>query len=81
MIFEYFLGVPICALSGTPQTGPQDANEPVGPMTADLAGFSGVAALPATALDPPHNVASPAVPALDGSGSPIQQKRIDPLGA
>ena len=28
------------------------------------------AAIPTTALDPPHNAASPAVPALVGSGSP-----------
>ena len=30
----------------------------------------GVAAIPATAIDPPHRAASPAVPALIGSGSP-----------
>jgi hypothetical protein len=31
---------------------------------------SGIAAIPTTALDPPHSAASPAVPALIGSGSP-----------
>lgn len=30
----------------------------------------GFAAIPTTALDPPHSAASPAVPALIGSGSP-----------
>lgn len=30
----------------------------------------GFAAIPTTALDPPHRAASPAVPALIGSGSP-----------
>jgi hypothetical protein len=32
--------------------------------------LDGVAAIPATALDPPHSAAPPAVPALFGSGSP-----------
>ena len=31
---------------------------------------SGFAAIPAAAIDPPHRAASPAVPALIGSGSP-----------
>jgi hypothetical protein len=31
---------------------------------------AGFAAFSATALDPPHRAASPAVPALNGSGSP-----------
>ena len=31
---------------------------------------NGFAAIPTTALDPPHRAASPAVPALIGSGSP-----------
>ena len=31
---------------------------------------NGFAAIPTTALDPPHSAASPAVPALIGSGSP-----------
>ncbi len=30
----------------------------------------GIAAIPNTALDPPRSAASPAVPALHGSGSP-----------
>ncbi|MGX0586725.1 hypothetical protein ACUXPF_003324 [Sphingomonas sanguinis] len=38
------------------------------PMAASLAGLSGIAALPAPALDPPHRAASPAVPALSGPG-------------
>ena len=33
-------------------------------------GFDGFAAIPTTAIDPPHRAASPAVPALIGSGSP-----------
>lgn len=32
----------------------------------------GFAAIPVTALDPPHSAASPTVPALDGSGSPAE---------
>lgn len=35
-----------------------------------LVGSSGSAAIPTPALDPPHGAASPAVPALIGSGSP-----------
>jgi hypothetical protein len=33
-------------------------------MAAGLMGTSGFAAIPTTALDPPHRAASPAVPAL-----------------
>src|SRR5882672_9154407 len=39
-------------------------------MVADMVGVERVAAIPTTALDPPHSAASPAVPALIGSGSP-----------
>ncbi len=35
-----------------------------------MMGSNGFAVLPIAALDPPHRAASPAVPALDGSGSP-----------
>lgn len=35
-----------------------------------LMGSDGFAVLPIAALDPPHRATSPAVPALDGSGSP-----------
>jgi hypothetical protein len=38
------------------------------------------AAIPTTALDPPHSAASPAVPALIGSGSPSDSFRSS-LGA
>jgi hypothetical protein len=34
--------------------------------------FGGLAAIPITALDPPRRAASPAVPALVGSGSPLR---------
>lgn len=37
---------------------------------ANLVGQDGFAAIPTTALDPPHRAASPAVPALNGSRSP-----------
>lgn len=36
------------------------------------AGQGGFATVPASALDPPHCAASPAVPALIGSGSPLR---------
>jgi len=39
-----------------------------GPVTAGLVGASGFAAIPTTAIDPPHRAASPAVPALSGPG-------------
>src|SRR5690349_2732761 len=39
-------------------------------MMASLAGADRVRRLSRPALDPPHSAASPAVPALDGSGSP-----------
>ena len=42
----------------------------VGETSADLVGPDGFAAIPTTALDPAHRPASPAVPALVGSGSP-----------
>ena len=34
--------------------------------------LDGFAAIPTTALDPPQRAASPAVPALHGSGSPCE---------
>ena len=37
-------------------------------MTVGLMGTSGSAAIPTTALDPPHRAASLAVPALSGPG-------------
>ena len=37
-------------------------------MAAGLVGTSGFAAIPTTALDPPHRAASPTVPALSGTG-------------
>ena len=40
---------------------------------------SGFAAIPAAALDPPHRAASPAVPALIGSGSPLLSFRSSPV--
>lgn len=44
---------------------------------------SGFAAIPTAALDPPHSAASPAVPALIGSGSPsvLAVLAIPPLAA
>jgi hypothetical protein len=54
--------VPDCGLSGTL-------------LYEALSGFwrasCGIAAIPTAALDPPHSAASPAVPALIGSGSPL----------
>ena len=43
---------------------------------------NGFAAIPTAALDPPHRAASPAVPALYGSGSPYaaQPKLTELLG-
>jgi len=40
-------------------------------MTAGLAGSERVRRVPATAIDPPRAAASPAIPALNGSRSPI----------
>ncbi len=40
----------------------------------------GVAAIPTAALDPPHSAASPAVPALIGSGSPSAAASNDVRG-
>lgn len=40
-----------------------------------LMGPDGFAAIPTAALDPPHSAASPAVPALHGSGSPNRHAR------
>jgi len=45
----------------------------------DLMGSDGFADIPTPALDPPHRAASPAVPALNGSRSPItitNQRRL-----
>ena len=39
-------------------------------MRFGVMGTSGVATFPIPAIDPPHSAASPAVPALNGSGSP-----------
>ena len=39
-------------------------------MSVSLVGTDGSAALPTSAIDPPQRAASPAVPALIGSGSP-----------
>jgi hypothetical protein len=44
-------------------------------MWASMKGRDGFAAIPITALDPPDSAASPAVPALHGSGSPSHHGR------
>jgi hypothetical protein len=52
--------------------GAQQRDAPLG-LAARLCrpvGQGGIAAVPTSALDPPHSAASPAVPALIGSGSP-----------
>lgn len=43
------------------------------PIRTGPVGQSGIAAVPTSALDPPHCAASPAVPALIGSGSPSRR--------
>jgi len=48
------------------QVGPAHIHEAIGFGWAPC----GVAAIPTAAIDPPHSAASPAVPALIGSGSP-----------
>jgi len=41
-----------------------------------MVGPSGVAAIPTTAIGPPHNAVSPAVPALSGLGLRLRGKGV-----
>jgi len=55
-----------------PKSRPVAMEQPGAQLTYGSAWWApnGFAAIPTTALDPPHSAASPAVPALIGSGSP-----------
>ena len=50
------------------QAAGENSTSLTGPIGHDKGGF---AAIPVAAIDPPHSAASPAVPALIGSGSPL----------
>lgn len=50
------------------QAAGENSTSLTGPIGHDKGGF---AVIPVAAIDPPHSAASPAVPALIGSGSPL----------